>query len=243
MVTPTAADAPRLSRALLRERYYPNASLGYYVHALPEHSLVYVKNPKVGCSTLLVWLSRLQSGDDSYGPPNIHDHNLVPKPAETGWRRVIQMLAGDAYRFTFVRDPLVRLESAYHDKIVRARRPAWRNQVRRALGSPADGDQRPTFEEFVTALERQDPRTEMDPHWRPQHLNVMHPLVEYDRIGRLESFDADLARIRAEAGVRDIPLDHRNRGSRPDTSVYDGRPDLVRRVRELYATDLELFSY
>ena len=29
--------------------YFPNLPLAYYVHALPQYGLVYIKNPKAGC--------------------------------------------------------------------------------------------------------------------------------------------------------------------------------------------------
>lgn len=235
------AAPARLTRRALKDAYYPNRRLGYYVHALPEHGVVYVKNPKAACSTLLVWLNRLHTGDLTYGPRDIHSNNLIPPPREVGWDRVLAMLGGAAYRFTFVREPLARLESAYRNKIVDTPDSPWQRRVRAALGQT--GDSVPSFEEFLTVVEGQDPVTEMDPHWRPQHLTLMHPMVTYDRIGRLENIEADLALVRAEAGLPDLPLPHRNRGSGTGASVYDGRPDLVSRATALYAHDFELYGY
>ena len=84
----------------------------------------------------------------------------------------------------------------------------------------------------------------MDPHWRPQHVNLMHPLIEYDRVGKLENFDSDLAKICKEAGIREVPVEKRNvKRTADQNSVYDGRPDLERRVREIFARDFELYGY
>jgi Sulfotransferase family len=70
----------------------------------------------------------------------------------------------------------------------------------------------------------------------------MHPLIDYDMVGRLETFDADLARVRELAGLPEVPLKVRN--ERPPTaSMLDGRPNLLRRVREVYARDFELYGY
>lgn len=224
--------------------YYPNLSLAYHVHALPEHGLVYIKNPKAACSTVLVWLSRLHSGQDDFSPKNVHTEHLLPRPAELGWPCISQMLGGNAYRFTFVRDPLSRLESAYSDKIVKAVSSQWRDKIRRSLGAPLGSEKPLSFEQFLAGLEQQDPVIEMDPHWRPQHVNLMHPLITYDRIGKVESFDEDLAKVREEAGIRQVPVEKRNiRRTTDDESVYDGRPDLERRAREIFATDLELYGY
>ncbi len=72
----------------------------------------------------------------------------------------------------------------------------------------------------------------------------MHPVVDYDVIGRLESFDSDLVRIREMAGLPDTPLSVRNVGpAGPWASLFDGRPDLLRRVRQFYAADFEIYGY
>ena len=76
--------------------YYTNLSLAYHVHALPEHGLVYIKNPKAACSTVLVWLSRLQSGQDDFSPKNVHTEHLLLRPADLGWPCISRMLGGTA---------------------------------------------------------------------------------------------------------------------------------------------------
>jgi hypothetical protein len=220
--------------------YFPHRRIGTYLRPLPEHDLIYVKNPKAGCSTILVWLDRLHTGDHEFEFTNVHKEHRLPKLRDVGRRRVQQMLSGSAYRVSFVRNPLRRFESVYWDKMVHD--PHWRHNIPKRLG--LDPDTAISFEQFLAAVEQQDPVGGMDPHWRPQHVNLMHPLVTYDCIGRLESFEADLERIREEAGLPQVPLPLRNTSRHAKTdSVYDGRPDLVRRVERIYATDFELFGY
>jgi hypothetical protein len=234
--------APGPARSELRRFFPGRLRLGYHLFPVPDHRLFYVKNPKAGCSTILVWLDRLHTGEHDFSPTNVHTEHRLPRPREVGWDTVSEMLGGAAYRFSFVRDPRRRFESAYWDKIVRQRQ--WRPQVQTTLGLPEDPDAGLTFEQFLTAVEQQDPVSGMNPHWRPQHVNLMLPLVTYDHIGRLETFEDDLARIREEAGLPDVPRQVRNAAKlRPAESVYDGRPDLLRRVEAVYATDLELFGY
>lgn len=214
-----------------------------YIRPLPEYNLIYVKNPKAACSTVLAWLDRLHTGEHDAVIRNIHRNNRLPTAREVGRRRVARMLSGNAYRFSFVRDPLRRFESVYWDKLVHDL--GWRRRsVPSTMGLPADPNEPVSFEQFLTAVEQQDPVSEMDPHWRPQHVNLMHPLVRYDHVGRLENFAADLERIREEAGLPHVPIGARNKSTRTYTeSVYDGRPDLARRVERLYATDFELYGY
>lgn len=225
------------------QRYFSGRKIGQYLRPVPERGIIYVKNPKAGCSTILVWLDRLHTGDYESQFANIHKEHRLPSVGEVGRATVQRMLSGSAYRFSFVRDPLRRFESVYWDKIVHKVRQ-WRPDVLAALGVDVAADTVIPFERFLSLVERQDPVSEMDPHWRPQHINLLHPLVSYDHVGRLENFAADLEHIRAAAGLPQVPLETRNtsRHSTAD-SVYDGRPDLVRRVERLYATDFELYGY
>lgn len=210
---------------------------------LPEQGVVYVKNPKAGSSTLMVWLHRVHSGDPQADLDNMHRDHQLPTIRDLGREVVLAMLGGDAYRFSFVRHPAARLESVYRGKILRHHR--FRRRVAPALGLPPDPSEPVTFEEFLAAVEEQDPLTEMDPHWRPQHLNLLHPFVEYDRVGRLESFASDLERICEEARLPRMPVETKNAAPARQTtdSVYDGRADLRRRVEQLYALDMELYGY
>ena len=222
--------------------YYPGLRINTYVRPLPKHNLIYVKNPKAACSTILLWLDRLHTGKYDVDLGDIHKHHRLPRVGDVGRRNVVQMLSGSAYRFSFVRHPLRRFESVYWDKLARANK--FRPRAMASLGLSEDANLTVSFEQFLSAVELQDPLSGMDPHWRPQHVNLLHPLVSYDHIGRVENFDADLERIRKEVSLPRVPLEVRNASRHPTTaSVFDGRPDLVRRVEALYAKDFELYVY
>jgi hypothetical protein len=221
--------------------FYPQAELRTRIVALPELGLVYVKNPKAASSTVVLWLDRLHTGNHTFTTKKAHQDSHLPTADKVGWRVVSDMLRGSAYRFTFVREPLGRFESAYHNKVARLGR--WRMKVQALLGLPQDWDAEVTFEQFLTAVEGQDP-LDLNLHWRPQHLNLMHPLVSYDLVGHVETFDRDIAEIRRHVNLPDLAVESRNVSRRkPPVSVYDGRPDLVRRVRRVFAEDFELYGY
>jgi hypothetical protein len=222
-------------------RYFPTEfGLTRTMVAVPEHNVLYVKNPKAGCSTIALWLDRIHTNEHTFRPRNIHVEHRLPGVRELGVERVVQMLAGDAFRFTFVRNPLTRVESAWRDKVVRGKKV--RPKLQRTLDLPIDPESPLTFDQFLAAIELQDP-VGQNRHWRPQHLNLMHPLVEFDHIGKLEHFDAELAVVRERAGLPDVPWEASNVMPRGGESVNDGRPDLVRRVEAAYATDFELYGY
>ncbi len=224
------------------KRYYPGKRrLSYRLIPLPDLGLFYVKNPKAGCSTIMLWLDRLHTGDLDFRPANIHTDHRLPRARDVGWDTMSAMLGGEAFRFSFVRDPLRRFESAYRDKV--ARPGQLHDEVRTTLGLSREPEGEVSFEQFLVMVEHQDPLAEMNPHWRPQHLNLMHPILQYDHIGRLETFDADLAKIREAVDLPQVPFEIRNITRGSEASGYDGRPDLVRRVQSLYAMDFELYGY
>jgi hypothetical protein len=223
--------------------YFPDGKFARRVQPLPEYGCIYLRNAKAASSTILLWLHRTHTGDHEFDPGNVYREHRLPTVAEVGMSTVVRMLAGEAFRFSFVRDPILRCESTYLDRIAdTSRKHAWRGRVQAALGLPVDLSHVPTFDQFVDALEAQEP-LELDPHWRPQHLNLMHGLVDLDYVGRLETFAADLERVRELTGMPQVPLKVRNARTTMPDSLFNGRPDLLRRVREVYARDFELYGY
>ena len=142
--------------------FHPTRNLGTYLRPLPGHNLIYVKNPKAACSTVLVWLDRIHTGEHDTQFTNIHRQHRLPTVTDVGREQVLGMLAGGAYRFSFVRHPAGRLESVYWDKIVR-KADVWNPDLVASLRGHDDAGPVP-FERFLTMVEQQDPLAEMDPH-------------------------------------------------------------------------------
>jgi hypothetical protein len=225
------------------KNYYPQGGFARRLQPLPKCGSIYVRNARVATSSTLLWLHRIHTDDHGFTPEkSIYAEHKLPRVHEVGWDRVLRMLNGEAFRFAFVRDPVRRLESAYLSRIVTRRRYPGRAALQEILGLRVSPDEELTLDQFVAALEMQDPRR-MDAHWRPQHLNLGHGLIEYDLIGRLETLAADVARIRDATGMPDVPIGRRNASNRPAESLLDGRPDLLRKVRDIYTLDFELYGY
>lgn len=243
----------RITRTAL-QAYWPNGGLYRVLHPLPRYNCIYVSNAKAGTGTTLLWLHRVYTGDHDFTPVrSIHAEQRLPKPDDVNWDNMIDMLNGNGFRFTFVRDPVRRVESAFKNKVARyvndgvPRRAARRMKaLHMALGHGKIPQQGLSFDQFVAALEilAAESAMAMNHHWRPQHLNLMHGLVTYDLVGRLECFDADLAKVREATGMPDVPIEvWRNASAASSTSLFDGRPDLLRKVRSIYARDFELYGY
>jgi len=221
--------------------YFPDGRFAQRLNALPEFGCIYVRNAKVGTASVLMWLHRIHTGDQHWVPErSVHAEHAVPGVEDLGEDRLAAMLAGDAFRFSFVRDPLRRAESAYLNRIVQMPRYLGRVKLQRALGLPEDAAGHLTPEQFVAALEVLEPMA-MNPHWRPQHLNLMHPLVPYDLLGRLETFADDLGRIQEAAGLPRVPAEVRNASNRRGGAPFDAGQ--LRRLRRVYEADCDLYGY
>ncbi len=163
-------------------------------------NVLYVTNQKSGCSTLKQWLQRIELDDPEWSPPVVHKHSRmtpVPKPAE-----LARLLSGEAYVFSFSRHPVVRSLSVYLNKIL-PKSKYLRAGLHHLFGfHPRDTAGKISFDEFIAALEQHaaEPQA-LDPHWRPQFHNLRPDLVSYRRIGKLETFDKDIAAIIADCRV------------------------------------------
>ncbi len=222
------------------KRYFPSHRLATRIEAIPNLGLVYVRNPKVATSTLLEWLDWMNTGRLRPPNDNVRRSNSLPQPRDVGWEKVMLMLDGQAFRFSFVRNPLARFESAYRSKIQAPTRE--RAQILEELERSDDTNAEVSFEDFLGAVERQEP-LHMNIHWRHQHLNLMHPLLTFDHLGRLETFDRDIEVIQKRLGLPNPPMRARNASLPGLPSVYEDRPDLVERVRAIFARDIELYGY
>ncbi|WP_293704602.1 sulfotransferase family 2 domain-containing protein [Sphingopyxis sp. UBA6723] len=80
--------------------------------------------------------------------------------------------------------------------------------------------------------------------FRPQHLFLtdMDGRLLADRLGKVETMQADYDGICAQIGIATSPLDHANRSRRGDYRDYYDQ-ELIDGVAKIYARDLELFGY
>jgi hypothetical protein len=223
-------------------QYFPNGKVASRIRALPDQGCVYVLNPKAGTTSLLLWLHWLHTGQHSFQPDSdLRAGIRLPRVGDVGWSKVLRMLDGEAFRFAFVRHPAARVESAYRSKIAGRYRERFRIEVLRTLGLQAGPEHEISFEQFVDSLQAVDP-LDLNLHWRPQHLNLMHPQISFDLVGRIETFDADLKRASDALGVPHLDTGVRNASPRTGP-LLEGRPHLLRKVEEVYARDYELYGY
>ncbi|GGH41004.1 Sulfotransferase family protein [Cribrihabitans marinus] len=209
------------------------------IRANRKANVVYLNNPKSGCTTVKANLWS-HIAPDTYPPrTNVHDLKASPftnKIAQQSWLR-------DATVVTFVRNPYVRLASAFLDKIGNKDIPVWGAFAERyGLHDP----QTVSFDLFVEIIAGEPPEF-LDPHWRPQHINIMYPFVRPNFLGRLETIDQDLPYLLSECfGMTSKPPKRQAphaTGAGKQAGALLSDSGTLSRARALYERDFELFGY
>ena len=209
------------------------------IRANQAGNVVYLNNPKVGCSTVKFNLWRALVPDAAEEAMDVH--KIAGSPftddlASINWIETSRI-------FTFVRNPFVRVVSAYLNKIAKRERPHWLLFAQRYK---VPVEQVLSFDAFVQLISDDAPE-ELDPHWRAQRINLMYPFVMPNVIGRLENMDEELPQILAH--FLGTPAEPTNRKSPHGTNASDSyqayfrNPETLRRVLTLYYEDFLHFGY
>lgn len=229
----------------------PERQLDDVFHISPANRYIYVNVPKTACSTVKasLWLNEQVAAGKAPSVPTLgkelHNKKLSPLlspsdlPAEEFFRRL-----EDDYKFCFVRNPYTRILSCYLDKIVRG--TGEKAQILRVLGmDPAELKANISFDAFVDVLYQQK-SFEMDPHWRVQTDQCLYDNIEYDLVGRFESFEKDLTSVLSLLFEHpaDKPVVHIPHATSADSKLnayYTG--STADKVYARYQSDFEIFRY
>jgi hypothetical protein len=177
-------------------RFVPVSDFDNSIHISMKFNYIYTETPKVGCSTVKSILQRLELGDPEFYREefeDIHERQFSPliKPSQVGdiGRFIVQR---NPFVFCFVRNPYSRLLSSYLDKI--KKHGPQKKQVLLYLGRDvSQASEEILFEEFVEVVCSQN-ISEMNRHWRVQYYQTFQEGLNYDFVGKLESFPKDLFR-------------------------------------------------
>lgn len=249
-----------------------------------RHGAIYCYVPKVACTNwkrVMIVLSR--SLRDASGAP-FQDPLAIPREAAHNasshltlgvfWRRygrrwrALARARLQAYtKFLFVRDPFVRLISAFRSKFQLENQEFYRrfavpmlaryaNLTRppASVHEAARAGLRVSFANFVQYL--LDPLTErrggpFNEHWRQVH-RLCHPCqIDYDFVGKLETLDQDAAhllrllRADGDAGGLRFPPSYRDRTERGWERGWFAQVPVAwrRQLYKLYEPDFLLFGY
>ena len=157
------------------------------------------------------------------------------------YRRILGRQFWSFYKFTFVRNPYVRLVSAY-DYLKKGGHPDYPRD--RQFGSEVISAY-DDFSDFVLQW-LQPGRSEWPmPHFYPQtHFIALDGHLAVDFIGRMETVERDFATIAGQLG-KDAVLPKRNQtpGQRKPLASYYEKDAVIQRVQTVYADDFERLDY
>ncbi|XP_016068448.1 PREDICTED: carbohydrate sulfotransferase 12 [Miniopterus natalensis] len=256
----------------------PNYELNHLI-VDDRHGVIYCYVPKVACTNwkrVMIVLSEslLDRGAPYRDPldiPREYVHNSSTHLTfNKFWRRygrfsrhLMKVKLKKYTKFLFVRDPFVRLISAFRSKFELENEEFYRRFAVPMLRAYANHSSLPTsvseafraglrvsFANFIQYL--LDPRTErlapFNEHWRQVH-RLCHPCqIEYDFVGKLETLDQDAAQLLRLLKVDQrlhFPPSYRNRTASSWEEDWFAQIPLAWRQQlyKLYEADFVLFGY
>jgi len=206
------------------------------VRHIPGQSLTYLRNPKV--ATKSIELSLWAAFDPESAPQNPHAAKETPFLRN---HKGISASAMESLRnsefFSVVRNPYSRFLSGYLNKV--SHRGPWQHRTSVRFG--VEGMPAPSLEDFLRIVKAADQRS-MDPHFRPQHLNLMHGLISLDFMGHLEEMDAVRAYLLRHGMVlQSNNLNATGVGATQATSKLSA--EAIDLIQDIYSADFEIYGY
>lgn len=200
----------------------------------PHIPVIYVNNPKSGCSTIKHSLKAAEareyrkSGEDFKRSKSPHTEDDCLKR-----NGLSSSSCSQRFLISCVRNPYTRALSCYLDKIETKSPRTLRALRNRGVES---------FEEYLLDLVRLSQR-DMNPHFRPQHINLNFPNITYDRVFFLENtnpLNRFLVQLSPGFQLETFAPHSRSSNSRIRSHYTDRSAELV---RSIYANDFLRFGY
>ena len=231
------------------EKFHGLRRSNQLVNVSLKHKYVWFKNAKVASSTLSKSLQGLEVAETPFlkTPPHPGIEAAVHiKPYQLPATEREAILHGDEFlRFTFVRNPFVRLVSAYKDKVVGNKKE--KAIVLRALELPREAlETEISFEQFIQSIHNSTPG-QLDPHWMPQVLTTCARWTKHQLVGKIEAFQDAYEELGQRLGVdlNQFYNYHAPHRAHADDSFreYYSSVEIRQMVRTYYAEDFAQFNY
>uniref|UniRef100_A0A8C3WW72 Carbohydrate sulfotransferase n=1 Tax=Catagonus wagneri TaxID=51154 RepID=A0A8C3WW72_9CETA len=256
----------------------PNYELNHLI-VDDRHGVIYCYVPKVACTNwkrvMIVLSQSLSERGEPYRDPLAIPREYVHNSSthltfNKFWRRygrfsrhLMKVKLKKYTKFLFVRDPFVRLISAFRSKFELENEDFYRKfavpmlrKYSNHTSLPASAREafsaglRVSFANFIQYL--LDPHTEklapFNEHWRQVH-RLCHPCqIDYDFVGKLETLDQDAAQLLRLLKVDErlhFPPSYRNRTASSWEEGWFAKIPLAWRQQlyKLYEADFVLFGY
>lgn len=219
----------------------------YAVNISLKNKYIYIETPKVACSTVKITLQDFEIEQKSLSQKDfevIHDRAFSPLLKVQQIENFNSFFhRPDYFKFCFVRNPYTRLLSAYLDKIAGNSNREKTNILLQMGYKTDDISINISFEQFISTIEQQSPQM-MNNHWRHQYYCTYQNAIDYDFIGKLESFNQDFLWVLGKLGATDYyKQESRHATDSKDKLAMYYTNDLQNRVYSLYQLDFETFGY
>lgn len=218
----------------------------------PERGYMYYEVPKAGCTSIKTLIHRLEDLPDiTFAPPEarrdmfVHNRDQFKMPSLLDLTDAEQehMLTSDTvFRFTAVRNPYTRIESAWRDK-VRQCAPGFESfyqAIRGTVPAPFTPESLIEFREFLDVIKLQD-LSVCNPHWRRQTQYAFLNAMNFTTVGRLEKLDETIREFLDRAGFDTGEAGARRMNATVAAGSYDEATAAL--VYELYRADFDAFGY
>ncbi len=228
-------------------------ALNYYVHFCEDNGLIFFSNPVASAANSKASLNMAIS--ELAGAPmemknatdvNARANNPMLAPNAVSDTAFGLMLEDPGFvKFCFVRDPATRVQAAYTGTLTR-RTPnsGPRKQLFERLGLDLDRDL--SIEDFALLVAEDSETRDLVALWRLQRRNIAFDLIDYDFIGRHESWEVDFGTVTTEIfgyAIRQFNLKSNFGFDEDNMRVSTELSSKTRSVLELaYAQDYEMLE-
>ena len=219
--------------------------------------LLFQKNPKAACSTVLQLIHFHENGRFA-DVSRLHRTPDIRQGHRHAEAHIAALDDPNCVRFTTVREPASRTVSAFmmffsgagadvFKEEGRDKKAAKREAGMWALGYDPKSDVNRNFDvflEYVAQCFESGPE-HVNVHWKPQTLSIALDHIRYSHIGRVETLKQDLQIVDELVGYslfgdrRELPSVNRARSQ----SGFEPTIEQRRKIRQLYALDYEAFGY
>lgn len=151
--------------------------------------------------------------------------------------------------FSFVRHPFERLVSAYKDKVLSNKGEFFRGKILPSVANEwyQNNHSFPSFVEFI--LNGYKNHKVFNVHWNPYSGNCNYCSIQFDVIGRMETFNEDVKYIflKNNLPINQATADKNSAKSKITISTEEYLKQLskkqIERLYQFYRMDFELFGY
>ena len=220
-----------------------------------EHKFLYCSVPKVACSNwkrVMMVLDGEATDTNSIRRVNHLSFTFLGDLPPLAVKRKLN----EYYKFMFVREPLVRILSAYKDKFLLNNTSFHKSygrkivkHVRKNAAANYKGDD-VSLQEFLQYVAESHVE-DMNEHWMPFYELCQPCAVLYDFVGSFENLESDANQVLKELNVNEqvsFPKQQKyykagGNGYVEGKKLADVSPDMLKNALRKYDLDYKLFSY